>query len=117
MANPKDEKFVRDGFWPKLTRVAAHVPFANQLLAAWYCAIDAKTPVKVKATLFGALAYFILPFDVIPDFILGLGYSDDMAVLVAAITLVRSHILPEHHAKAEAVIDEIKSGGQVSGSP
>ncbi len=83
---------VREGFWPKLTPSLASVPFADELLAAWYCAFDPATPLKVKGTLFGALAYFILPFDVIPDMILALGFTDDMAVLMTAVTLVRSHI-------------------------
>lgn len=117
MATQSNEKIVRDGFWPKLLRVAAHVPFADQLLAAWFCAIDPATPLKVKATLFGALAYFILPFDVIPDVILGLGYTDDMAVLIAAITLVRTHINHHHHTKARESLAAVKSGVKAAGSP
>jgi len=42
---------------------------------AFYCATDSATPLPIRATLMGALAYFILPFDAIPDILLGLGYT------------------------------------------
>jgi uncharacterized membrane protein YkvA (DUF1232 family) len=112
-----NEQNVRDQFWPKFLSIAASLPFADQILAAWYCATDSATPIKVRATLFGALAYFILPFDVIPDFMIGLGYTDDMAVLVAAVTLVRNHILPKHTAQALQKLADIKSAAQASSSP
>ena len=57
----RDEARVRRDFWRKAARVAARLPFAEDLLAAYYCAFDHATPVKVKATLVGALAYFVLP--------------------------------------------------------
>ena len=56
----------------------------------------------VRATLLGALAYFILPFDAIPDFLLGLGYTDDAAVLLAAFTACKTHITEDHRARARA---------------
>jgi uncharacterized membrane protein YkvA (DUF1232 family) len=116
MAQSTQEDYVRDGFWPKLARGAAKLPFADELLAAWYCATDASTPLQVKATLFGALAYFILPFDVIPDVILGLGFTDDMAVLMAAMTLVKSHITADHRTRAREALDSIRQGASVPGS-
>jgi uncharacterized membrane protein YkvA (DUF1232 family) len=116
MAVERDEAIVREGFWPKLSRHAARLPFADELLAAWYCATDANTPLKVKATLFGALAYFVLPFDLIPDMILALGFTDDMAVLITAVTLVRSHITQDHRTKAREALDAIRSGGAAAGS-
>jgi uncharacterized membrane protein YkvA (DUF1232 family) len=109
MAQDRNEQMVREGFWPKLTRNAARLPFADELLAAWYCASDANTPLKVKATLFGALAYFIMPFDVVPDVILALGFTDDMAVLLGAIGLVRSHITQAHRDKARSALDAIRT--------
>jgi uncharacterized membrane protein YkvA (DUF1232 family) len=103
-----DEKSVRQNFWPKLQQNMARIPFADEVLAAWYCATDAKTPLKVKGTLFGALAYFILPIDVIPDVILGLGFTDDLAVLMTAMTLVKNHITPEHRDRARETIARLK---------
>jgi uncharacterized membrane protein YkvA (DUF1232 family) len=100
----KDEARVRRRFWPKLRRVAAQLPFAEDLLAAYYCAFDRATPRHVQAALLGALAYFVLPFDFIPDMLPVLGFTDDAAVLATAIKLVASHITPEHHAAAKRAI-------------
>jgi uncharacterized membrane protein YkvA (DUF1232 family) len=110
-----DENTVRSQFWPKLQQNLARIPFADDALAAWYCATDAKTPLKVKATLFGALAYFILPFDVIPDVILGLGFTDDLAVLMTALTLVKSNITPAHQERARQTLDAMRQGKPVTG--
>ncbi len=103
-----DEKSVRQNFWPKLQQNLARIPFADEVLAAWYCATDVKTPLKVKGTLFGALAYFILPIDIIPDFILGLGFTDDLAVLMTALTLVKNHVTQEHRDQARETIERLK---------
>jgi uncharacterized membrane protein YkvA (DUF1232 family) len=105
-----DEQNVKQNFWPKLQQNLARIPFATDVVAAWYCASDATTPLKVKATLFAALAYFILPFDIIPDFILGLGFTDDLAVLVTAMTLVRNHITSDHRQRAKDTIDRLQKG-------
>ena len=64
---------VARGFWPKIRRVAAHVPFAGDALALWFCARDPDTPAAARGMMLAALAYFILPFDAVPDFIVGLG--------------------------------------------
>lgn len=103
----RDEAVVRRGFWSKIKRVAAQIPFAGDLLAAYYCAFDRDTPLHIKAALMAALAYFVLPFDVMPDVMPLLGYTDDAAVLATAIRLVAGHIKPEHRAAAEAAIARV----------
>ena len=70
----RDEEIVRRGFWKKARKFAARLPFAEDLLAAWYCAFDRDTPMQVKAALIGALAYFVLPFDAVPDVLPFLGF-------------------------------------------
>src|SRR5512141_1629182 len=70
-----NEHRVARGFWPKMRRAVAHVPFAPEALAVWYCARDEETPVAAKGMMFAALAYFVLPTDAIPDFIAGIGYT------------------------------------------
>ena len=97
----RDEDTVRRGFWRKLRRFAAQLPFAEDLAAAYYCAFDRDTPLQVKAALVGALAYFVLPFDVIPDMMPLLGFADDAAVLATALRLVASHMKPAHRAAAK----------------
>ena len=77
----QDRDSVRRRFWIKLKRVIAKLPFAEDLLAAYYCAFDKQTPRHVQAALLGAIAYFILPFDFIPDMLPVLGFTDDAAVL------------------------------------
>jgi uncharacterized membrane protein YkvA (DUF1232 family) len=103
-----DTQQVKQNFWPKLQRNLARVPFAEDVVAAWYCAFDAKTPLKVKGTLIAALAYFILPLDVIPDVILGLGFTDDLAVLVTAMTLIKSHITQDHRDRARDAVARMR---------
>ena len=71
------------------------------MLAAYYCAFDKQTPRHVQVALLGAIAYFILPFDFVPDMLPVLGFTDDAAVLATAIRLVASHITPEHRAVAQ----------------
>jgi uncharacterized membrane protein YkvA (DUF1232 family) len=95
-----DENAFRLRFWRKTQRVAASIPFAEDLLAAYYCAFDRDTPLPVKMSLIGALAYFVLPVDAIPDVLPVLGFTDDAAVLASTIKLVASHIRPEHRAVA-----------------
>ncbi|MBX9711763.1 MAG: DUF1232 domain-containing protein [Xanthobacteraceae bacterium] len=100
----KDPERVRKSFWLKLKRVVARLPFAEDLLAAYYCAFDRETPRHVQLTLIGALAYFVLPFDFIPDMLPVLGFTDDAAVLAAAIRSVASHIRPDHREAARAAL-------------
>jgi uncharacterized membrane protein YkvA (DUF1232 family) len=100
----RDRDNVRKNFWRKLKRVVSNIPFAEDLLAAYYCAFDRQTPRHVQAALIGALAYFILPFDFIPDFLPVLGFTDDAAVLATAIRLVATHITDEHRDAARAAL-------------
>jgi uncharacterized membrane protein YkvA (DUF1232 family) len=101
----KDPERVRKNFWIKIKRVVAKLPFAEDLLAAYYCAFDRQTPRHVQATLLGALAYFILPFDFIPDMLPILGFTDDAAILATALRIVSSHITPEHREAAKAALE------------
>jgi uncharacterized membrane protein YkvA (DUF1232 family) len=100
----KDHNRVRRQFWIKLKRVVAYLPFAEDLVAAFYCAFDKQTPRHVQATLLGAIAYFILPFDFVPDMLPLLGFTDDAAMLATAIRLVATHIKPEHREAARAAL-------------
>jgi uncharacterized membrane protein YkvA (DUF1232 family) len=100
----EDRDTLRKRFWLKLKQVAAKLPFLEDLLAAYYCAFDKETPRHVQAALLGAIAYFILPFDFVPDMLPVLGYTDDAAVLATAIRLVASHITDDHREAARAAL-------------
>ncbi|MGY3531399.1 uncharacterized membrane protein YkvA (DUF1232 family) [Bradyrhizobium embrapense] len=100
----QDPESLRRRFWIKFKKVVARLPFAEDLLAAYYCAFDRQTPRHVQAALLGAIAYFILPFDFIPDMLPVLGFTDDAAVLATAIRMVANHIKPEHREAARAAL-------------
>lgn len=105
----RDERAVRRDFWPKLRRAAAQIPFARELLAAYYCAFDGATPRHVQLSLIGALAYFVMPVDAIPDFIPVLGFGDDAAVIAATLKLVSAHVTPAHRDAATRKLDELRA--------
>src|SRR5215470_8301270 len=109
----QDRDSVRRRFWIKFKQVVAKLPFAEDLLAAYYCAFDRQTPRHVQASLLGALAYFILPFDFVPDMMPMLGFTDDAAVLATALRLVASHITPEHREAARAALKRGVSEAEV----
>jgi uncharacterized membrane protein YkvA (DUF1232 family) len=100
----EDRESVRRRFWIKLKQVVAKLPFAEDLLAAYYCAFDKQTPRHVQASLLGAVAYFILPFDFVPDMLPVLGFTDDAAILATAIRLVAGHITEVHREAARAAL-------------
>ncbi|HVI31636.1 YkvA family protein [Phenylobacterium sp.] len=99
-----NEQRVARGFWPKIRKVAAKVPFAAEALSVWYCAKDEETPTAAKGMMLAALAYFVLPTDVVPDFIAGLGYTDDAAVFATLMTLVGRNLKPRHREAAKRSI-------------
>jgi uncharacterized membrane protein YkvA (DUF1232 family) len=109
-ATAQEEARVRREFWPKFRRFAANLPFAEDLLAAYFCAFDRDTPRRVQLILIAALAYFILPFDLIPDMLPVIGFTDDAAVLATAIRLVAAHIGPHHRDAARRILAHARAG-------
>ncbi len=105
----RDKARVEAGFWRKVRRTLGRVPFLEEAVAAYYCALDPETPLQVKAILLGALAYFVIPIDMVPDFIAWLGYTDDAAVLAAAVRSVASAIEESHRVKARKALDRESS--------
>ena len=105
----RDEEIVRRGVWTKARKFAAQLPFAEDLLAAYYCAFDRDTPLQVKAALLGALAYFVLPFDAVPDVLPFLGFADDAAILATALRMVANHLTPAHRAAAKRTLDALRA--------
>jgi uncharacterized membrane protein YkvA (DUF1232 family) len=104
-----DESAFHRRFWRKLRGAAVSIPFVEDLLAAYYCAFDRETPLSVKTTLIGALVYFVLPADAIPDFLPLIGFTDDAAILAGALKLVTDHIRPEHRAAARNMLADFQS--------
>lgn len=105
LTDPEELKKVEVSFWTKLRRVIGRIPFSEDLVAAYFCATDSSTPTRVRGILLAALAYFVLPTDVIPDFITGLGFTDDATVLATAIGIVSSYIKPAHRSAARQALE------------
>jgi uncharacterized membrane protein YkvA (DUF1232 family) len=105
-----DEQKVDEGFWPKMRKVAGRIPFAADALSLFWCAKDPETPAAAKGMMFAALAYFVLPTDVIPDVLAGLGFADDAAVIAAVIGIAGKHLKTRHKEAAQAFL-----GGQTGG--
>jgi len=104
-----NERRVDEGFWPKIRRVAAKVPFATEALSVWYCAKDDETPLAAKGMMLAALAYFVMPIDAIPDVIAGLGYTDDAAVFTALMAIVGRNLKPRHKLAAKRDIEKLRA--------
>jgi uncharacterized membrane protein YkvA (DUF1232 family) len=102
-----NEERVARGFLPKIRKVAAKIPFAADALSVWWCARDPTTPVAAKGMMMAALAYFVLPTDVIPDMLPALGLTDDAAVIAAVIAIVGKHLKPRHKDAAKAFLDRL----------
>lgn len=99
-----NERIVKRGFWAKLRRAAGFIPFSREAVAAYFCATDPKTPTRVKALILAALAYFVVPTDLVPDFILGLGYTDDITVFWATWRTISGHVTDAHRQRAATAL-------------
>jgi len=101
----RKERQVRRGLKTKIIKTVGKIPFAEEAVAAYCCAIDADTPAHVKAAIFAALAYFIAPVDAIPDFLLALGYTDDAAIFWAMWRTISGHVTEAHREAARRFFD------------
>lgn len=93
-------------FWQKVRRYAKTAGRAvlEPALKMYYAARDPATPQWAKNTIYGALGYLILPVDVVPDILPVVGFSDDLSVLIAALSVTAAHIKPEHTEKAQRLL-------------
>ena len=99
---------IRARFWPTVKKALRAVPFMDEVIAGYYAMLDPRTPARARLTLIAALAYFVAPIDIVPDFIVALGFVDDVSILAAALAAVRSAIRDEHREAArQALADEI----------
>ena len=103
-----NEQRVNAGFWPKMRRVAAKIPFASDLLSVWHCARDDETPLAAKGMMLAALAYFVMPVDAIPDVLTVVGFTDDAAVFAAMIAVVGKNLKPRHKDAARTLLARLR---------
>jgi uncharacterized membrane protein YkvA (DUF1232 family) len=111
----RNRQRVESGFWPKVRRSLGKVPFVEDAVAAYYCAMDRETPTYVKATLMTALAYFVVPIDLLPDVVAAFGYTDDATVVALAINAVAPHVKDHHHEQARAFLAGATAQSQPQG--
>lgn len=97
-------RIVEEGFWPKLLKLAGRVPFVEDLAAAYFCVIDPTTPGRVRGILLAALAWFVLPAAVMPEFVAILGFTNEIAVTAIAVRMIRKHLKDRHYVRARAAL-------------
>jgi uncharacterized membrane protein YkvA (DUF1232 family) len=102
-----NEATVTSGFWPKFRKAASKIPFAADVLQIYYAARDPQTPTASKGLMLAALTYFIVPTDAVPDFIAGLGFTDDAAVIGAVIALLGRTLKPHHKLAAQQFLQKL----------
>jgi uncharacterized membrane protein YkvA (DUF1232 family) len=88
-------------FGRTLRRALPYLPCAREAVAMYHCLLDPATPLRVKATIVGALLYFVAPLDAIPDALVPVGWTDDVAVLLAAWQVVQLWVTAEHLSRAD----------------
>ncbi|EIK0771962.1 DUF1232 domain-containing protein [Vibrio alginolyticus] len=100
-----DEK----NFWRKMKGSVkkASEEIAVMGIKSWLAMADSNTSVRHKAILGGALAYFVLPTDMVPDVLAGVGFTDDMAALTLAANSVGNAITKEHEAQAREKLNSM----------
>jgi uncharacterized membrane protein YkvA (DUF1232 family) len=103
-----NEMRVNTGFWPKIGRVAARIPFAKPVVSVYFAARDPETPLAAKGIMMGALAYFVMPFDAIPDVLAGIGFTDDAAVITAVIATLGANIRKRHQDAAQKTLERLR---------
>ena len=98
------DDYSETSFWSKLTRVGrvAGRALIERALRLYYAARDPRTPPSIKRIIYAALAYFIVPIDLIPDFLPGVGYIDDLGTLTVTLFLVSAYVTPEIKSRASA---------------
>lgn len=62
---------------------------------------------KDKAMIITSLAYFILPVDLIPDFMLGVGFADDGIAIMKTLKGLSSSITPEIKEQSKAMCKDL----------
>lgn len=102
------DHYAEERLWSKMKKFAARLggKATYYVLVLYYVLQSPDVPLSNKTMILGALGYFILPLDLIPDLIPALGFTDDIAALTLAYKAIQSSITPEIKARAEAKVKE-----------
>ena len=106
--NEYEDAYTEAGFWQKLRRYAtvAGREVVEKALLLFYAAQEEKAPKWAKATIAGALGYFIVPLDAVADLTPAVGYADDLGVLVLALAAVATYINDDVRAKTARKMED-----------
>ncbi len=106
---PTPIDFEENKFLNKLKKVfkIAGRGLTEKLFLLYNLFIDSKVPKNVKLVIASGLSYFILPFDSIPDFLVGIGFTDDLAVILGIVYMLTTHITDEHKQNAKQMADKL----------
>ena len=80
---------------------------AKPALEVFEMALDPYTPTQVRVSLMAAMAYLIMPFDLFPDFMPVLGFSDDFVALTAVLTIWSKYMTPSIRIRAEKKLNKL----------
>ena len=109
LENNYEKHYSESSFWDKIKSVAVKAGYEliNKALQLYYAMQSPSMPAKDTAIVIAVLGYFILPVDVVPDFIPALGFADDLAALAWALKTISSNITPEVKEKAQQRCDNL----------
>lgn len=93
----KEKSFSEPKLWQKLNKVARKVGMkvVYPVVLLYYLFKSNEVPLKAKSLIVGALSYFILPIDALPDFLPLLGYTDDLSIIAATVKNLIKYVSPE----------------------
>ena len=80
---------------------------AKPALEVLEMAIDPYTPAQVRISLMAALAYLIMPFDLFPDFMPLVGFSDDFVALTAVLSIWSKYMTPTIRSRAMKKLNKL----------
>jgi len=102
------DEFSDEGFWAKIREYAKKIgsETVHKAICLWLVIKEGNAPLWAKSTAVGALGYLISPLDVVPDLTPFVGYSDDIAVIAAAFTLLAVYITEEIRIKAKRMMPQ-----------
>ena len=106
--NQYSKYYSEDSFWKKMKGFAgkAGIKVVYLALLLYYMLVDEAVELKSKLTIVAALGYFVFPFDLIPDFLPIIGFTDDLSVLMIATSIVKRNINETHRIKARKTMEQ-----------
>ncbi|WP_241657924.1 YkvA family protein [Anaerobacillus alkaliphilus] len=107
--NQHEKHFSEESFWTKVQKFSkkAGTSVVYAVLLLYYTLQKPDVPLKVKAIITGALGYFILPLDIIPDIAAGVGYADDLTVVIFALVQVALFVDDEIKKQAKQKLRDL----------